>query len=113
MEARAITVSLDTNNTVEVNEGAEQGNYVIEQTWENTTDGIAFKVKYETQLTRELEIDTAAHTVTDLHNGSNQFGALDPFSIRAETFPLKAGSTTVQITSPNVVSENCKHLFEV
>jgi hypothetical protein len=97
VEIYELGISLDGDHTPVIIIGAEQSNYVLDCLVSNTTTGDAIRLSYTLALNEELEVDTAAKTVTDLQDGSRQFQALALVGgARRDWLPLRPGSNTLR-----------------
>lgn len=97
LEVSDVTVTLDSAQTPTVSLFSESGNYSLNVTLTNETNGQAVLLSYQMALTNELEFDTKERTVIDLTNSSNQFHALTLLGgARADYFDLEPGDNTIK-----------------
>lgn len=97
LECADVTLTLNSLYIPEAALGAEQGNYQLDCTLTNNTNGHAIQVTYIMAANQEFEVNTDGKTLTDLEDGSGQFQALtligDP---RRDWIPLEVGTNEFQ-----------------
>lgn len=100
VEVSDVTVTLNSSYTPTLTVGAEQGGYTLDAEIENQTTGDKIGVVYHLALNEELEVNTDAHTVTDLETGLSQFQAVSfPNGAQKDWLPLQPGNNTLCFTA--------------
>jgi len=92
-EVSTVSISFDQSLTPYVDVRAEEQNYWMDLTLNNTTTGDGITIEYPVAVGIPMVIDTDARTVT--YNGVNALGAVQRDSIRAEIFKLQTGPNAI------------------
>lgn len=107
LEAADCTITLDATYTPDSTIGAEQANYPLDCTIENTTTGDSIELTLTMNIDDILEIDTDNKTITNLTEGSSIYGALTlTGGVRRDWLPLVNGVNALSYTETGVADVN-------
>jgi len=99
LEVADCTVTLNSTYTPTHAINAEQGDYSLNCTIENTTTGKAFSLLYTMALNAVLEVDTLAKTVIDKEDELGQMQALTLVGgPRRDWLVLQGGNNVLEYT---------------